>query len=543
MSEEGSSGWKFLSIILIACLIGGCFVGLYVFSQPSLNVSAQPNFIEVSVEGPKKLSVNETGVYHAVIGSVVSGNLIFNWTVNPQDNKILLVSNGAFCNLTFTQATEEPYLLSVQVTDKGSDSFGSGVLTIYDPFTSSNLYLNSLIVPYSYIVESDGRGWTRLLNGSDGQVISSSTNASYIFDTAMNLMNVGDSLCIKAGDYAISNDIAVPSGVYITGVGEGSRLYLPDNQPEGWATHRIFFVDGVRNVTIENLCIDGNYRNNPSTTYGALIDIYSSSGVNVYHNFIVNGRVFGVSITAVVANCTDIRIIGNTVRDCKWNGVSVTDWNDPSLCSYNNIICNNVISGSCDYGISIFADAGGKRPFGNIVSNNVIDCAPVGSERGLGFSNTYWGVRIEAGVGNKVLYNSIVNCLSGVCDSDAQGFCSNNAFIGNTIWMNGPGYTYAGITSVGIQNLIKDNIIFGGYVDWSNGIVVFGNNSLVESNEIWEVGGHANMGGITLRADTNPSNVACLGNMMNCTGSSIVNAGFGTGNYFHDNFYGGAWHA
>jgi hypothetical protein len=59
MSEEGSSGWKFLSIILIACLIGGCFVGLYVFSQPSLNVSAQPNFIEVSVEGPKKLSVNE----------------------------------------------------------------------------------------------------------------------------------------------------------------------------------------------------------------------------------------------------------------------------------------------------------------------------------------------------------------------------------------------------------------------------------------------------------------------------------------------------
>lgn len=207
MSEDGSNGWKILSIGLIVTLVCSCFVliGFLNFN----GVSAEPNFIDVLIDGPKKLGVNENGTYTAYVESETSGNLDFTWSVSPQDNKTVLSFDGAVAKFKFVVATEEPYLLSVQVEDVTRKNFGSAAYTVYDPFTSSNLYLTGSDAVFSYMVESDNLGWYRVKSGDTGAVVGSpGTNLATVTSGILTSMTSG-TLFLKevSFDLALMNSI------------------------------------------------------------------------------------------------------------------------------------------------------------------------------------------------------------------------------------------------------------------------------------------------------------------------------------------------
>ena len=98
------------SVLLIALLTLSTFLALSHFEG---GVSAQPDFLNVAVNGPLKLGVNEVGVYSATVNNSFSGNLEYSWSITPVDNKTVIISDGPSCNLTFVKATEDAYIISV----------------------------------------------------------------------------------------------------------------------------------------------------------------------------------------------------------------------------------------------------------------------------------------------------------------------------------------------------------------------------------------------------------------------------------------------
>lgn len=193
------NGWKAATFGLIAVLVCACFVGVFIFS--SSNVSGSPNFIDVSIIGPQKLGVNETGSYQAVIGVV--GNYEFTWSITPDDNKTLLAPNGELCGLTFIVPTEAPYLLEVKVKNVDVGNFGYASLVVYDPYSSSTYYLSAPTSGYSYTLQADGLGWFRAVNCTDGVVSYSSTNATYVSYSAI-------SSCSSGGVIRIGSPMTIP---------------------------------------------------------------------------------------------------------------------------------------------------------------------------------------------------------------------------------------------------------------------------------------------------------------------------------------------
>jgi hypothetical protein len=216
MSEESGSGWKLLSVVLVTVLIAVCFVGLYSFSQPV--AAGDSKFIGVSIDGPDKLGVNETGVYRAVVNE--TGNFNYNWSVSP-DSKVLLTPNGEDCSLVFVSATVEPYILTVQVSDE-LGGFGFAYMTVYDPYTSPSLYLNGALSRSNVIVESDGLGWFRSVNATTGATITSGTNGVTVLTTTIAACNSYDVIGLKTplsitGTLTITKPVTLIADVFANG--------------------------------------------------------------------------------------------------------------------------------------------------------------------------------------------------------------------------------------------------------------------------------------------------------------------------------------
>ncbi|MFA5365379.1 MAG: hypothetical protein WC325_09400, partial [Candidatus Bathyarchaeia archaeon] len=212
MVNFGLNKWKVCTVVLIVALATVSFLALHQFesdSQPY--VAAQPSFIDVTIQGEKKLGVNQTGQYQAVLNSSVSGQLSFSWSISPQDNKIVLISEGEFANLTFVCATEEPYMLSVSVEDLQVHNCGSGSLVVYDPYSNPSVYLGAYGASYSYMVEGDGLGWYHVISGSTGAVTGTpSTNLVTVTSGILTSMTSGTLLLNGvAFDLALMNSIGV----------------------------------------------------------------------------------------------------------------------------------------------------------------------------------------------------------------------------------------------------------------------------------------------------------------------------------------------
>jgi hypothetical protein len=176
--------WKIIALILAIALISSMFIILY---KPD-NVKAQPVTLNVAISGKAELGVNEVGTYTANVNNS-QGDLVYFWSINPE-NDTTLTSFGDKCNVTFTKATTENYILVCSIKDSNSNS-GIGFLNIKDPATLPDYYLDSSTADYSYKISTDGLGWAYVVNGTNGQVVTawSSTNASCTVNSASNSLS------------------------------------------------------------------------------------------------------------------------------------------------------------------------------------------------------------------------------------------------------------------------------------------------------------------------------------------------------------------
>lgn len=359
MSEEGSSIWKLLSVVLIVSLICSCFVVYYSLNDKGLAVASESSFIDVSVEGLKKLGVNETGTYEAIVNSDVSEALEFVWSISPQDNMTVLSFDGAKAELTFVSATEEPYLLSVQVHDVERGNFGSGALTVYDPYTSGNLYLNSFGAPYSYLIEADGLGWYRAVNGLTGAISWSSTDATTVFQNAIDASN--GKIFVAPGVYSGITKIIPKSDLWLCGSGYSTKLTQASSVNDDLFETTI----GIDNFKVSDMRLSGNTAGNSAgntfnltTPRRCVFERLYLDDANGYHFFF--------------AGASDATYgYYNTIKDCHEYSSDVgflfTRWCD------ENTIQNNVIGGNGQYGLNLWA--GLNHIYGNsfVAGNNAID--------------------------------------------------------------------------------------------------------------------------------------------------------------------------
>lgn len=218
--------WRFVTVALIVVLVAVSFYALY---KPGTGVSAQPNFLNVALSGPAKLSPQEVGQYVASVNNSYSDNLEYTWSISPSDNKTLLTPMGKTCNLTFLAATGDFYRLCCTAKDSMVGNQGFGFVDVQDPYTLPNLYLGAYGAPYSYLIESDGLGWYQAVNGVTGQ-ISSSIDASAVIQATLTVLETsGGKLFISKGLYMLTVGLTY-AGVVGTNEliieGEGTQTIL-----------------------------------------------------------------------------------------------------------------------------------------------------------------------------------------------------------------------------------------------------------------------------------------------------------------------------
>jgi hypothetical protein len=183
-----------------------------------------------------------------------------------------------------------------------------------------NRYLSLLSVSTT----SDKYTASRIVSASD---TLDKSNAHYVCDgiddqieinNAISDLTHGGEVYIRAGNYNLSSPIVLDRS-YVTLKGEGWGSVLKANP----STDINVIQSNAHhdNMTIENLCIDGNMDN--QATGGNGIDVHGST-LNISHNLIV-----GVS----------------------GKGIYVGNPSIAGTTSYVNIIHNNFINSGCDYGI------------------------------------------------------------------------------------------------------------------------------------------------------------------------------------------------
>jgi hypothetical protein len=280
--------------VLLVVLSLSAFVGLY---HPQVSVSGQPDFLAVSVSGPKELGVNQIGTYTASVTSSNSGNLVFSWSISPQDNNTVIVADGSKCSLTFTEATSGGYMLTCNVKDKTIGNGGCGYVAVFDPYTSPGYNFDASTASFTYMIETDGLGWYQAVRGSDGSVMSgwTSTNASAVINSARAALIAGrtDVETIKLmGDITVSSPILLGNYTALVGpatirLASGATCNIIQNLDQT--------LVGNHHVYIENLDIYGQYYQygqgdsisikNP-TNLNAIVDFpnYDLINLNIYYS-------------------------------------------------------------------------------------------------------------------------------------------------------------------------------------------------------------------------------------------------------------------
>lgn len=309
LSVKGLNRWKFatVTLCLVVALLVSCFVVLY---QPSFEASAkEPVLLNVSIDGPAKIGANAPTDYTArVFGG--EGALTYSWSISPDDSNVLLEPDGGVCTLTFTTATEAPYTLEVTVHD-AAGNFGVASMAVYDPPTYPNYYLGVSTAPYSYMIKTDNTGWYYAVNGSDGSVSWSSTNANTVIQNSIDALEAASfprTLFLDLGNATVTG-LTVTQPMEIYGLGRYQTRLTLATAGTMWtisssnvAIHDIMLI-GANDAAVAQNCI---MTDTPATYYEHL-DFYNLD----IHYFISTGTSYAIKI---------LTGIFSTIHNCHfWN--------------------------------------------------------------------------------------------------------------------------------------------------------------------------------------------------------------------------------
>ncbi len=343
LQTKSKNKWKFATVILSVALLATLVIGLYQVSREG-PVYAEYMCLGVSVvpgTETKKLGVNESYTLSAHLENGTAP-FTYQWRISPSANLTVSVNGETYflnetkvfttetLTLLYPVATEE--YVTVDLTVKDSHLLSGNILRpviIADPYTAPTQYLNSAnVAAFSYKIESDGLGWYRAVNGSDGSICFTSTNASYVLNSAT---ANGGLTFVKDGNYLLDQ----PWNILVSGT---------TVKAESWNTKLIraasmngscIQVSGRRTtspgVQIHDVIVDGFFING---TKQLGLPNGASSDVNC-KGILVASPIYTVNVDPTPDQFSTNNVVQNCkVVDCGSEGISF-DFQNNSKALFN----------------------------------------------------------------------------------------------------------------------------------------------------------------------------------------------------------------
>lgn len=201
-----------------------------------------------------------------------------------------------------------------------------------------------------------------------------------------------------------------------TGVNDSDSVSIAGN---------IFINVGAQGILLTNP-VGGTPRIRRTNVVGNIITTAAAKAIEANNSIdlhiadnIISGAVQGISIDS----CSDVVVLGNQIRACTQNGITVTDCQDWLLDSNRIIDVGSVDLSTAEFGISIL---GATTADGTVRDNKITDTA----------THMRYGIYISAG--DLTTIDIIGNHVSGATDYGYRGLGTaartfrNNAFSGTT---------------------------------------------------------------------------------------------------------------
>lgn len=453
-----------VTFVLSVCLLTSVF--LTAESILNLNgippVSAEPHFLNLVISPSQvKLHVNESQTFTVFCNNSI-GVLSYEWSTSNDsliETVYSLVADNENATFQFLQAYDEILKLNCLVTDTFTDSWGiirhaqmSISADVYDPYSTPDLYLDATVATASYIIDADGLGWYRMVNGSTMQSVMTSTNANSVLANAVGNSSNGDTIFIK-GNINCTAPFVISKQIRLTGQNrhESSLIFT--------GTNGINIT--VTQVTIDNL---GIIENGFTRTYTGILFNGSASSAKGYSS-LSNLYLWGWN-TALKLQYT-VQSTFDSI-DTTFSYTALDIWGQ---CMENKFVnCAFINYGTTQYTVVFRMDsATALRPEGNSIMNSVIykgnwSVALIYSNYNLIQGNTIdsyslYGIHVCTTVDTRIIDNLIESTTSGAIGITLSDSAGNQTIIANN-WLQNP---YVNIWLLGSNqfNTIQGNIFRG----------------------------------------------------------------------------------
>lgn len=271
----------------------------------------------------------------------------------------------------------------------------------------------------------------------------------------------GGSIYIPAGTSIISNNLALPSNSSVFGDGPATVLQFPGTPGAQISvpTYNIFYINGVSNVEIGHLTLNGNRTgiNVPPSTYyyDRVMPIYitgNADNVNIHDCYIHH-----TAMSGIMANtATNLRIHDNRLFNGGDNLIYIRTLNVSPYGNCKYVTINGNICSNGDYsGIQVLA-----TNYFSITGNTCYSNGPTaGQGDGIGSEGGQHGT-----ITGNTCYNNACQGINirGTTEVGAQQGSLDIVAAGNNVYSNGSsnGGDTGGIGISDASNiLIADNII------------------------------------------------------------------------------------
>lgn len=209
---------KLAGILCSVVILLSCIVGVEVFVSSDATVKAD-GFTSIDLRVTPSNSLFKLGVNESVTFTAQAlngtGPFSYSWVVTGSSSFSLLINDvlvdvkeglsldfvGESLTICYPKATEEFISVTCHVTDK--NGFVGCLLqpfVVADPYTSPGYYFDAASSTATYIVQTDGLGWYRIIRGYTGAVTAYS-NPNDALSAAFSGCSGAGSVYVCAGDY------------------------------------------------------------------------------------------------------------------------------------------------------------------------------------------------------------------------------------------------------------------------------------------------------------------------------------------------------
>lgn len=417
----------------------------------------------------------------------------------------------------------------------------------------------------SYIISTNGT-FIAAINGSNGNIDYSGSDADVVIQSAINNMPNGGLVFFKAGTYVLSNpsqgvrmfNVTGVNGISFIGEGYGTVLEMKENG-------EVFEIDDVSGGSISNFRFEGERYDDENHGIVVRDSQFYTVNNNWFHNMgdeaINYGRVNqssifnnffnhstgaggGGAISLQASNQTIISM--NTLYNPSRNGIHI-EQTASTKASHFLTISNNVIVNSSWYGIALSSTGFENRNNSDItiVGNVIVDAGKEGIRLAGSTGSTPLNIAVigntvqgggndpsgtqRAGITvtqaiqptNTVAIGNIVKDY-GTGSSNRRGIAGFDVYVGNTVTGSGDHGFFIGSNSTVIGNQCDNNGSFSGGGQRA-GISVQGDFNVILGNtcQNTDLNNLMQIRGIQL-ASTSDNNIV-IGNNVQDGGSSVAN--------------------